>query len=121
MAVCAKRRTIFKPEDAYRPIMKFPKEHFHEIYVTPSHLELKRALRITLELCMALPKEKPLEKQVKTVDDTKSRLSIWKALCGDDPMPIVEENAVEKYAGMLDNYLPQDFQVDNIIERVKKS
>jgi len=34
------------------------------------------------------------------------RAKIWKMFFPDKPMPDIEENAVEKYAGFLDKYLP---------------
>jgi len=57
----------------------------------------------------------------RAIDDTQSRVNIWRTLFGDEQMPAIEVNAVEKYAGLLDKHLPPDFPVEKIIERVKKS
>lgn len=58
---------------------------------------------------------------MKGIDDTKSRVNIWKTLFGDEPMPVVEGNAVQKYAGMLDRYIPSNFEIEKVIKKVKKS
>jgi hypothetical protein len=54
------------------------------------------------------------------VDDTLSRMNLWKTLFGEEEMPEIEKGAVEKYAGSLDKYLPSGFQLDEIIKKVRK-
>ncbi len=54
-----------------------------------------------------------------SIDDTISRAAIWNALFCDMPLPNVEENAVEKYAGSLDKYLPDNIPIDNIVRHAK--
>lgn len=53
------------------------------------------------------------------IDDTISRATIWKTLFGDRPLPNIEENAVEKYAGSLDQYLSKDVPIDKIVRHAK--
>lgn len=54
------------------------------------------------------------------VDDTLSRMNLWKTLFGEEEIPEIEKGAVEKYAGSLDKYLPPGFQLDEIIKKVRK-
>lgn len=61
----------------------------------------------------------PTPKRFK-LDDSESRLAIWRALFKDKPLPMIEEDAVEKYAGSLDKYLPHNVPIDKVIERAKK-
>ena len=63
--------------------------------------------------------KKPPTRRV-SLDDSESRLAIWRALFKDRPLPMVEENAVEKYAGSLDKYLPENVPIDKIIRHAKK-
>jgi hypothetical protein len=57
--------------------------------------------------------------QPREVDES-SRIAVWKALFSDSIMPTVEEGAVEKYAGSLDAYLPENVPLDKVINHVKK-
>jgi hypothetical protein len=68
----------------------------------------KKAIKRTVYLERKLP-----------VDDTVSRAAIWKALFKDKPLPNIEEDAVEKYAGLLDEYLPSDIPVDDVVRHAK--
>lgn len=54
-----------------------------------------------------------------SLDDSKSRIAIWRALFKDEPLPRIEEDAVEKYAGSLDKYLPENVPVDEVVRRAK--
>jgi len=53
------------------------------------------------------------------INDTISRSATWSALYEDKPMPDVEENAVEKYSGSLDQYLPDNVPIDSVITHAK--
>lgn len=65
------------------------------------------------------PKIETLRERPK-VDDTLSRMSLWKVLFGKEEMPEIEKGAVEKYAGALDKYLPSGFQFEEIVKKVRK-
>jgi len=54
------------------------------------------------------------------LDDSESRIAIWKTLFEDKPLPTIEENAVEKYAGSLDKYLPENVPIDEVTKHAKK-
>jgi hypothetical protein len=75
----------------------------------------------TLQLMQLHPSPKidTLRERPK-VDDTLSRMSLWKVLFGKEDMPEIEKGAVEKYAGALDKYLPSGFQFDEIVKKVRK-
>ena len=51
--------------------------------------------------------------------DSASRLATWNALFGGESLPEIEENAVEKYAGSLDKYLPDNVPVEKVIGHAK--
>ena len=51
--------------------------------------------------------------------DTICRSATWEALYTDEPVPSIEENAVEKYAGSLDSYLPDDIPIEAILNHSK--
>ena len=53
------------------------------------------------------------------IDDTISRAATWNALFVDKALPEIEDSAVEKYAGTLDQYLPEGVPVDKIISHAK--
>jgi hypothetical protein len=55
-----------------------------------------------------------------SLDDSESRIAIWRALFKDKSLPRIEEGAVEKYAGSLDKYLPENVPVDNVVTHAKK-
>lgn len=86
-------------------VTKFPK---HEIVISPIDLELFGRLKVP-----------PTPRRV-SLDDSESRFAIWTALFEDKPLPRIEEGAVEKYAGSLDKYLPENVPVDKIIKHTKK-
>ncbi len=54
-----------------------------------------------------------------SINNDESRLTTWNALYGNHLLPDVEENAVEKYAGSLDQYLPDNVPVDSVIKHAK--
>ncbi len=51
--------------------------------------------------------------------DAICKSTTWEALFDDEPMPLVEENAVEKYAGSLDAYLPANIPVESVLKESK--
>lgn len=51
--------------------------------------------------------------------DAISRLATWNALYGENSLPEIEENAVEKYAGSLDQYLPDCVPIEKVINHAK--
>ena len=55
-----------------------------------------------------------------SLDDSESRIAIWRALFKDDALPMIEKGVVKKYAGSLDRYLPENVPVDKIIRHAKK-
>jgi hypothetical protein len=57
-------------------------------------------------------------KEKARIDDTLSRIHMWKTLFGTEPMPEIEENAAEKYSGSLS--FSDDFDFDRILRRVRK-
>jgi len=61
---------------------------------------------------------KPIERL--EIDDSESRRMIWQTLFPTEPMPKVEENAVEKYSGLLDKFLPENVPLDKVMQRVKR-
>ena len=62
-------------------------------------------------VCIPCPKS--------VIDDTISRAETWKALFEERTIPEIEENAVEKYAGSLDRYLPENVPVDKVLDHAK--
>lgn len=68
------------------------------------------------------PCTRPIVRRVKRekarIDDTLSRVHIWRTLFGTEPMPDIEENAPKKYSGTLD--FPDDFDFERILRKVKK-
>jgi len=87
----------------------FPQFPKHEIIISPiDYSELFGILKVP-----ATPRRVGL-------DDSVSRLAIWKALFKDKAFPMIEEGAVEKYAGSLDKYLPENVPLDEITRHAKK-
>jgi hypothetical protein len=61
-----------------------------------------------LTVCTAIP-----------LSDSASRTATWKAMFNGEPLPEIEENAVEKYAGSLDQYLPDNVPIEKVIKNAK--
>jgi hypothetical protein len=60
-----------------------------------------------------------IPQSLSPIDDTISRPATWNALYEDKEMPNIENDAVEKYAGLLDAYLPEDIPVECILKHAK--
>jgi len=57
-----------------------------------------------------------------TIDDTGSRLKLWKSFFADEMMPSPEADAYKKYAGSLSETLPDltEDEVDRAIRKVRR-
>jgi len=102
------RRLFFSCNFDTRPqvVSHFPK---HDFVIHPIDcLELFGRLRV-----------RPISRKVG-IDDSESRVAIWRALFKDRPLPTIEENAVEKYAGSLNKYLPENVPIDKVVKHAKK-
>lgn len=108
--------------DVYHPEIFFSPKSSHKIFAhagVPVQTEILPTTRALF--AFLLSKKKRFGKRIGEVDDTKSRANIWRALFGDEQMPSIEKNAVEKYAGMLDKYISPDLSIEKIVEKVRKS
>src|SRR3989344_3775676 len=53
--------------------------------------------------------------------DGNGRLEVWKLLFGEKPMPTIEDNAVEKNFGILDQYFKKPIDEETFENIVKHS
>lgn len=118
--VCVRKERESKLKDIYRSEIVFSIKSGHKIFAHATRAPAQ--MEIALTFPFGLPKKRGLrEKRWSEIDDTQSRSNMWRALFGDEQIPLIEKNAVAKYAGMLDKYISRDLPIEKIVERVKKS